>query len=131
MTVRETQYKIHSSVQNTFIFSFCSSEMVEAMKKVAMLNTDMKPEERNLFSVGYKNIIGTRRASWRVISSLEEKEEGKKEDASSVKLEAIKSFKGQIEKELKEICNDIFEVLSKHIIPSATELESKVFFNKM
>ena len=105
--------------------------MVAAMKKVAMLKTEMKPEERNLFSVGYKNIIGTRRASWRVISSLEAKEVGKGEDASSVKLEAIKDFKGQIEKELKNICNDIFNVLKEYVLPSATELESKVFFNKM
>lgn len=105
--------------------------MVEAMKKVAMLKTEMKPEERNLFSVGYKNIIGTRRASWRVISSLETKEEGKGEEANSVKLEAIKGFKGQIEKELRDICNDIFGVLEKHIIPSATEPESKLFFHKM
>lgn len=112
---------------STFFFSL---EMVEAMKKVAMLNTEMKPEERNLFSVGYKNIIGTRRASWRVISSLETKEEGK-DDTNSVKLEAIKAFKGQIEKELKDICGDIFKVLDEHIIISATELESKVFFNKM
>lgn len=105
--------------------------MVEAMKKVARLNTEMKPEERNLFSVGYKNIIGTRRASWRVISSIETKEEGKGEDANSTRLEVVKSFRGQIEKELKDICGDIFEVLEKNIIPSATALESKVFFNKM
>ena len=105
--------------------------MVEAMKKVAMLNTEMKPEERNLFSVGYKNIIGTRRASWRIISSIEAKEEAKSEEASSTRLEVIRTFRAQIEKELKDICSDIFEVLGKHIIPSATELESKVFFNKM
>ena len=106
-------------------------EMVEAMKKVAMLNTEMKPEERNLFSVGYKNIIGTRRASWRVISSIEAKEKSKGEEANQIKLEVVQTFKGQIEKELKDICTDIFEVLEKHIIPSATALESKVFFNKM
>ena len=105
--------------------------MVAAMKKVAMLKTEMKPEERNLFSVGYKNIIGTRRASWRVISSLEAKEVGKGEDASSIKLEAMKDFKGQIEKELKDICNDIFDVLENYILPSATESESKLFFHKM
>ena len=105
--------------------------MVDAMKKVAMLKTEMKPEERNLFSVGYKNIIGTRRASWRVIKSLEVKEEGRGEEANSVKLAAIKDFMGQIEKELKDICNDIFDVLEEYIIPSATELDSKVFFNKM
>lgn len=107
------------------------TEMVEAMKRVAQLDVEMKPEERNLFSVGYKNIIGTRRASWRVISSIEMKEEQKGEEASSLRLKVVKEFREQIEKELKDICKDIFDVLEKHIIPSATELESKVFFSKM
>jgi 14-3-3 protein epsilon len=31
-------------------------------------------EERNLLSVGYKNVIGARRASWRILSSIEDKE---------------------------------------------------------
>ena len=34
-------------------------------------------EERNLLSVGYKNVIGARRASWRILSSIEQKEESK------------------------------------------------------
>ena len=53
---------------------FCVSEMVDSMKKVAVSGTDLTVEERNLLSVGYKNIIGTRRASWRIISSVESKE---------------------------------------------------------
>jgi hypothetical protein len=31
-------------------------------------------EERNLLSVGYKNVIGASRSSWRVISSFEQRE---------------------------------------------------------
>jgi len=34
-------------------------------------------EERNLLSVAYKNSIGGRRTAWRVLSSIENKEEGK------------------------------------------------------
>jgi len=52
-------------------------EMVEAMKKVAGLDVELSVEERNLLSVAYKNVIGARRASWRIISSIEQKEESK------------------------------------------------------
>lgn len=52
---------------------------VEEMKKVARLATDqeLSVEERNLLSVAFKNVIGSRRASWRIISSIEQKEESK------------------------------------------------------
>merc|ERR1712045_898535 len=49
-------------------------EMVEAMKNVASMDVELTVEERNLLSVAYKNVIGARRASWRIISSIEQKE---------------------------------------------------------
>lgn len=45
------------------------------MKKVASLDVELTVEERNLLSVAYKNVIGARRASWRIISSLEQKDD--------------------------------------------------------
>lgn len=47
------------------------------MKNVAKMDMELTVEERNLLSVAYKNVIGARRASWRIISSMEQKEEGK------------------------------------------------------
>ncbi|CAO2593929.1 14-3-3 protein epsilon [Lemmus lemmus] len=44
------------------------------MKKVAGMDVELTVEERNLLSVAYKNVIGARRASWRIISSIEQKE---------------------------------------------------------
>jgi len=103
-------------------------EMVEAMKRVAGLDVELTVEERNLLSVAYKNVIGARRASWRIISSIEQKEESK---GTEDKIGMIRTYRDQVEKELKDICQDILDVLEKHLIPSSSTGESKVFYYKM
>lgn len=47
------------------------------MKQLTQLGVELTVEERNLLSVAYKNVIGARRASWRIVSSIETKEESK------------------------------------------------------
>ncbi|KAK6539537.1 14-3-3 protein [Orbilia ellipsospora] len=103
-------------------------EMVENMKTVASSNQELTVEERNLLSVAYKNVIGARRASWRIVTSIEQKEDSKGNE-SQVKL--IKEYRQKIEAELAGICEDILDVLDKHLIPSAQSGESKVFYHKM
>ncbi|TNN47350.1 14-3-3 protein epsilon [Liparis tanakae] len=103
-------------------------EMVESMKNVASMDVELTVEERNLLSVAYKNVIGARRASWRIISSLEQKEENK---GGEDKLKMIREYRKTVEKELKSICNDILDVLDKHLILAAVTGESKVFYYKM
>merc|ERR1712183_947302 len=101
---------------------------VASMKAVASLDVELTVEERNVLSVAYKNVIGARRASWRIISSIEQKEENK---ASEDKLKMIKTYRNQVEKELRDICGDILEVLDKHLIPCSDTGDSKVFYYKM
>ena len=67
--------------------------MVAAMKAVASMDVELTVEERNLLSVAYKNVIGARRASWRIISSIEQKEENK---ASEEKLKMIRTYRDQV-----------------------------------
>jgi len=103
-------------------------EMVENMKNVATAGQDLTVEERNLLSVAYKNVIGARRASWRIVSSIEQREESK---GHAAQVEKIKAYREKIESELRKICDDILEVLDKSLIPSASSGESKVFYYKM
>ncbi|ORX93240.1 14-3-3 protein [Basidiobolus meristosporus CBS 931.73] len=103
-------------------------EMVESMKLVAAGNEELSVEERNLLSVAYKNVIGARRASWRIVSSIEQKEESKGNEAQVTK---IKTYRNKIEQELTEICEDILKVLDEHLVPKASNGESKVFYLKM
>eukprot|EP01133_Synstelium_polycarpum_P018046 gene18046-21542_t len=103
-------------------------EMVEAMKKVAEMNVELSVEERNLLSVAYKNVIGARRASWRIISSIEQKEDSKGNEAN---VKKIKEYKTKVENELSNICTDILAVLDANLVPSSKSGESKVFYYKM
>jgi len=103
-------------------------EMVDAMKKVAELDLELTVEERNLLSVAYKNVIGSRRAAWRIISSIEQKEQGK---GNEDHVKRIQEYRTKVEKELADICSDIFSLLEEHLIPSASNGESKVFYYKM
>ncbi|KAL3501677.1 hypothetical protein ACH5RR_036126 [Cinchona calisaya] len=105
-------------------------EMVEFMEKVAK-TVDMEEltvEERNLLSVAYKNVIGARRASWRIISSIEQKEE-RRENEEHVLI--IKEYRGKIEAELSKICDGMLRLLDTNLIPSASSAESKLFYLKM
>jgi len=103
-------------------------EMVEAMKKVACIDVELTVEERNLLSVAYKNVIGARRASWRIICSIEQKEESK---GNEHHVSRIKEYRAKVDHELSQICSDILGVLDEHLIPTATSGESKVFYYKM
>lgn len=105
-------------------------EMVTEMKKVAQLvhEQELSVEERNLLSVAYKNVIGARRASWRIISNIEQKEESK---GNTAQVERIKKYRLVVEKELQDICISILDLLDNHLIPSASTGESKVFYFKM
>lgn len=103
-------------------------EMVGCMQKVVQANPDLSIEERNLLSVAYKNVIGSRRASWRIISSIEQKEESKGNE-QHVKL--IREYRKSVEKELADICDAIQKLLDTALIPAAQTGESQVFYYKM
>merc|ERR1719198_1405383 len=86
-------------------------EMVESMKEVcSMVTGELSLEERNLLSVAYKNVVGARRASVRIVSSILTKEEGK---GNTENATLIKAYKSNIEEELDKVCNEILDVLDK------------------
>lgn len=87
----------------------------------------MSNEERNLLSVAYKNLIGSRRTAWRAISAIEQKEESR----GSKFLPLLRSYKTVIENEVEKICDDINSLLDKTLIPKATSAETEVFYLKM
>jgi len=103
-------------------------EMASHMETVAKGGEELSVEERNLLSVAYKNAVGSRRAAWRIITSVEQKEKTKGNDENA---KWAKEYCGKVETELDKICNTILGVLDTHLIPKSSQDESKVFYLKM
>ncbi|XP_057470137.1 14-3-3 protein 10 [Actinidia eriantha] len=106
-------------------------EMVSFMEKLVAGSTpagELTVEERNLLSVAYKNVIGSLRAAWRIVSSIEQKEESRKNDDHVV---LVKDYRSKVEAELSQVCAGILKLLDSNLVPSASSSESKVFYLKM
>ncbi|XP_056151307.1 14-3-3 protein beta/alpha-like [Lampris incognitus] len=101
-------------------------DMAASMKAVTENGEELSNEERNLLSVAYKNVVGARRSAWRVISSI-----GQKTEAGDKKLQMVNEYREKVESELRDICNDVLELLDKYLIKNSTNAESKVFYLKM
>jgi len=108
-------------------------DMVGVMKKVVALGDALTTDERNLLSVAYKNIIGSKRTSWRVICSMESKHP---EDSSLAKQ--VVAYREKIEGEVSAICEEVLELLNGSLIPEDTDslneeplVEAAVFYLKM
>merc|ERR1712125_116929 len=103
-------------------------EMANHMENVGKGGDELSVEERNLLSVAYKNAVGSRRAAWRIITSVEQKEKSKGNDGNAG---FAKEYCAKVESELQKICDTILGLLDSNLIPKASTGKSKVFYQKM
>jgi len=102
-------------------------DMCKFVKQLVILKSekeeDLDVDERNLLSVAYKNVVGAKRASWRTLS-------GGFDDADE---ELLKKYKALVENELEAICNEVLELLTKHLCKNVEGNgdETEVFYLKM
>merc|ERR1711971_772286 len=84
---------------------------------------DLDVDERNLLSVAYKNVVGSKRASWRALS-------GGFDDADE---ELLEKYKAIVENELEAICNEVLKLLTDHLCKNVEGNgdETEVFYLKM
>lgn len=97
-------------------------DMAEIMTNVTQGKKVLTNEERNLLSVAYKNVVGSHRNAWRMISHKMEQ---------NMNEGVVTSYQKKIEEELQGVCNKVLDLLQDHLIPNASDHESKVFYYKM
>lgn len=84
---------------------------------------ELSVEERNLLSVAYKNVIGSRRAAWRTLNAGVD--EGKYDDL-------LLAYRKQVESELSDVCLDVLNLLEETLVKNNTkENEARVFYLKV
>lgn len=100
--------------------------MVKFMKEAVDEGVSFNTDQRNLFSVAYKNVVGTRRSAWRVAQAREVKE------TDDTVKKAIKEEKHVVETELDKICMEVVGIIEK-ILNNDDEKDAptKVFYLKM
>lgn len=109
-------------------------DMVAEMKKIVqdpdIKGSDLANEERNLISVGYKNVMSARRSSWRTIQAAEEIETDPEK----------KALLGQYKETVANELHKIIEEVSKEVVAVYTtdgpkkadaNNEVMVFFHKL
>merc|ERR1719215_2428506 len=74
------------------------------------------------------NAVGSRRAAWRIVSSVEQKEKNKGNEENA---KWAKEYRKTVESELDRICQQILGLLDGNLIGKASTGESKVFYHKM
>ncbi|KAM9356462.1 14-3-3 protein beta/alpha-like [Pholidichthys leucotaenia] len=103
-------------------------DMREMMKKAAERDEELSDEERNLLSVAYKNVVGARRSSWRMLVGCEGNEKMQKEQKYQ---ELYSIYRQQVEQEIRDVCDEVQCLLDKYLIKNATTAQCKVFYLKM
>ena len=94
-------------------------DMVDFLKEVVSGKTsDFTTEERNLLSVGFKNLIGGKRTAIRTIAAIEQNPKYTKYN------DALAKYKKRIEDELYDQCLGIVALVRDKCMKVATDAES-------
>lgn len=109
-------------------------DMVEFMDSVVRTGETLSADERNLLSVAYKNVVGARRSSYRVVSN----HKAQLQKNGGEKIEVAEDFQGKIKGELEKRCRDVLDLLDSFLIKPVPEeedaeqpVEQAVFYLKM
>lgn len=67
----------------------------------------LSPDDRNLLSVAYKNVVGSRRSAWRIVSACEQRQ-----SSGTGTAELARAYTKTIKTELDDICKEVIVSVS-------------------
>ncbi|CAO2161477.1 unnamed protein product [Urochloa humidicola] len=98
-------------------------EMVGFIMRIARMKTDLTLEERNMLSLGYKNLVGAKCARERVLTAIKPKE-----DINAIEDKAIPTQEQS--QTMEFICQKMIETVDRLLL-NVSSAENSVFYNTM
>lgn len=103
-------------------------EMVLCINQFVKLNPKLTFDERNILSAGYKNIIASKRFSWRYLYNQIKTETKLK---NNLAVSYVQEIKQKVEDEIKTICKELNVLIDSFLIQSTEDSENKVYYLKL
>jgi 14-3-3 protein epsilon len=101
------------------------AEMRSYVTSLVQQGYNLDTSERQLFSVAYRECISVHRNTWRTLHTL------LKSEQSAETIAYSRSLISAAESSIKSISRDILSLLSKHLLPTCANPESKVYYLKL
>ncbi|EJD35706.1 14-3-3 protein [Auricularia subglabra TFB-10046 SS5] len=102
-------------------------DMVEYMRRVTTFEQELHIDERNLFSVAYKELVGLRRKSLRHLTDMG----AALAPATEREQQLLDAMRARIRGELIALCEEALLTIQENLLPRSVHAESTVFYHKM
>lgn len=105
-----------------------AEEMRKAVEIIAKERQELSVSARNSFSLAYKNLVSSRRSSWRALFS----EKIKIQETKPKELHNVDDLLIRVEKELHAYCDQVLNIIDNYILAGENySCAHRVFFLKM
>ena len=97
------------------------------------LRTLFRPKTLSKLVIAFKNVISEHRNGYRIMKDAEQKLLNcppEKRDGT-LDLKTVNEFRFKMEKEIRDVCQEMLYLISEHIIVTCSTPEAKVFYYKL
>jgi 14-3-3 protein epsilon len=105
------------------------ADVVTYLNDIIGQDANLTGDERNLLSVAYKVLTGSRRSALRTINSLLEDDDNLK--AIPERLAKVTELRKTLVTELDKYCDELITLTDGKLLPAAADASTKVFFHKL
>jgi 14-3-3 protein epsilon len=104
------------------------SDVVKYLNEIITQDANLTSDERNLLSVAYKSLTGSRRTALRTINSYLEDDNIK---ANVQRVAKLNELKTTLLTELDGYCQDLITLTDSKLLPASGDAPTKVFYQKL